>query len=237
MKLLLVAVYYQLLIFLRIKQAVFFSLAFPIFLFVIFGSIWGGTNPDYIPFLLSGVLGMTIASEGLFVVGPVIKEYYANGLIKYFKKLPFNVLWHFIALITSRVIVFFVTLLLLVVVAKIVFACSVGVYQILHFALGALIGLFVFSFIGLCLAFFGIKYESTKGMTNFIYFILLFTSTAFYSIGSFNTLINTIGNILPLNPVLAILRNENPNVWIILLWTVLPISIFYYLFTKTEFKR
>ena len=75
---------YQLLIYLRIKQAVFFSIAFPVFLFVIFGNIWG-VNEGYIPFLLSGIIGMTIASDGLFAVGPVIREYYTNGLIKYFR--------------------------------------------------------------------------------------------------------------------------------------------------------
>ncbi|MFN8407020.1 MAG: hypothetical protein U0X71_06010 [Sphingobacteriaceae bacterium] len=43
--------------------------------------MWGTDNPDYIPFILSGIIGMTIASDGLFAIGPVVKEYYASGLI------------------------------------------------------------------------------------------------------------------------------------------------------------
>ena len=51
------SIYYQFLIFLRIKQAVFFTVAFPIFLFVIFGSIWGQQHDEYVSFLLSGIIG------------------------------------------------------------------------------------------------------------------------------------------------------------------------------------
>ena len=73
--------YYQFLMFLRIKQAVFFSLVFPVFLFFIFGNLWGTADKDYISLLLSGIIGMTVASDGLFAVGPVVKEYYSSGLI------------------------------------------------------------------------------------------------------------------------------------------------------------
>ena len=55
MKYIITSVYYQLVIFSRIKQAVFFIIAFPIFIFLLFSSIWGIREPDYIMFIMSGV--------------------------------------------------------------------------------------------------------------------------------------------------------------------------------------
>ena len=199
------SVYYQLLIFLRIKQAVFFTVAFPTFLFIIFGSIWGTKQEDYVSFLLSGIIGMTIASDGLFAIGPVIKEYYSNGLIKYLRKLPFNILLHFVGLIISRVISLILIVIMLCLTAYLMFNYRVTFSELISFIVGVFIGLFVFSFLGLVITFSGIKQGADKGIINFIYFIILFTSNAFYPVGEFNKLIGFIGNILPLNSIISIL--------------------------------
>lgn len=227
---------YQILIYLRIRQAVFFSIAFPVFLFVIFGSIWG-VNEDYIPFLLSGIIGMTIASDGIFAVGPVVKEYYSNGLIKYFQKLPFNILLHFAGLIISRILSLIFTILILCLVSFLIFGFMPSVENLIHYILGTIIGLTIFSFIGLCLAFSGIKGGTDRGFSNLIYFIILFTSVAFYPVKSFNKLIGTIGDFLPLNPILSILRNETINYPVLLFWLFFPMMIFYIVFKKIKFSR
>lgn len=227
---------YQLLIYIRIKQAVFFSIAFPVFLVIIFGNIWGA-NEGYIPFLLSGIIGMTIASDGLFAVGPVIKEYYANGLIKYFRKLPFNILLHFAGLIISRIMSLIFTILILCIITYLVFGYRVSIKEFLYYIMGAIVGLTVFSFIGLSLSFSGIKGGADKGLSNLIYFIILFTSVAFYPVKSFNKVIGMIGDYLPLNPILSILRNEEANYIILLFWLIFPIIIFYIIFYKIKFSR
>lgn len=228
-------VYYQLIIFLRIKQAVFFSFAFPIFLFLIFCSIWGSTAENYVSFLLTGILGMTIASEGLLAIGPVIKQYYASGLIRYLKKLPFNILLHFVGLIISRMIsLFYVTIFLCLI--AIFFDFHINLHTLYNYIIGIIVGLFVFSFLGLFISFSGIKHSNEKGFLNFIYFIILFTSNAFYSLDSFNSYIGIIGNVLPLNPVLSILRGENIN-YILIIWLIVTVSLFYFSFKKINFER
>ena len=140
---LLKSIKYQFLIFFRIKQAVFFSIAFPIFLFIIFGNIWGFYD-NYIPFVLTGVIAMTIASDGLFAIGPVIKEYYNNGLIKYLRKQPFNIIYHFLGLIFSRIILLFLVVLLLCITSIIVFKYHVTIKELINYFLGVFIGLFIF---------------------------------------------------------------------------------------------
>ena len=226
--------YYQFLMFLRIKQAVFFSLVFPVFLFFIFGNLWGTADKDYISLLLSGIIGMTVASDGLFAVGPVVKEYYSSGLIKYLRKLPFNILWHFTGLILSRIISLLFILALLCLTAKLAFDYSVTLSQLLDFVSGIFIGLFLFSFMGLVITFSGIKHNSSTGLINLIYFIMLFTSKTFYQIE--NDMINLVGNILPLNSILSILRGEGFHTSIIA-WLLFTIALFYYLFNKVKFGR
>jgi len=230
------SVYYQLLIFLRIKQAVFFTVAFPTFLFIIFGSIWGTKQEDYVSFLLSGIIGMTIASDGLFAIGPVIKEYYSNGLIKYLRKLPFNILLHFVGLIISRVISLILIVIMLCLTAYLMFNYRVTFSELISFIVGVFIGLFVFSFLGLVITFSGIKQGADKGIINFIYFIILFTSNAFYPVGEFNKLIGFIGNILPLNSILSILRGDNMS-FTLLFWIIIPMTLFFFLFRNVKFDR
>ena len=91
MKVLIASIYYQLLSSMRIKQAVFFTVIFPAFIFLIFSSIWGINNKEYCVFLLTGICAMTIASDGLFAIGGVIKQYYTSGVMKFIKS---NALQH-----------------------------------------------------------------------------------------------------------------------------------------------
>ncbi|MFO7827407.1 MAG: ABC transporter permease [Bacteroidales bacterium] len=230
------SIYYQFIIFLRIKQAVFFTVTFPIFLFVIFTSIWGTQDNEYVSFLLSGIVGMTIASDGMFAIGPVIKEYYSNGLIKYLRKLPFNILLHFVGLIISRIITLLFIVFLLCISAYFIFGYAVTSLEIINFVFGVFTGLFVFSFLGLVIIFSGIKQGTDKGIINFIYFIILFTSNAFYPVGDFNQLIGYVGNALPLNQILCIMRGDGVN-YTLAIWIVGLMLLFVYLFKNVKFNR
>jgi|TARA_B110001450_G_C17614217_1_gene478555 hypothetical protein len=234
-KTLIYSTYYQLLIFTRLKQALFFTITFPVFLFIVFGSIWGAENKEYISFILSGLIGMTVMSDGLFAVGSVIKEYYDNGLIKYFRKLPFNILIHFSGLIISRVISLLFTVLLLCIASSLVFDYSVSFIEVKNFIFGIFIGLFLFSFLGLLITFSGIK-ENGKGLINIVYFLILFTSDAFYPVSEFNDLIGLFGNILPLNDILSILRGTGFNITIVF-WLIFSVTGFYFLFNRIKFTR
>lgn len=230
------SVYFHLINYLRIKQAVFFSIAFPIFLFLVFGSIWGINQEEYVTSLFTGVMGMTIASDGLFAIGPVIKEYYASGLIKYLRKLPMNILSYFIGLIISRIISLFVVLILLSIVSKFVFNYSPSPEQIMNILAGIIVGLFLFAFLGLTISFSGIKNGSEKGLINFVFFGILFTSDSFYPVGQFNSMVGAIGDALPLNPILHLLRGEEKNL-LVILWLIIPIILFSLLFRRVKFAR
>ena len=61
-KTLTLSTYLQLLNYTRIKQAVFFTIVFPVLIFVLFGNIWGVDGSEYLYFLLTGVIAATTAS-------------------------------------------------------------------------------------------------------------------------------------------------------------------------------
>ena len=236
LRILFTSIYYQTLIFLRIKIAVFFTFIFPVILFVVFGNLWGGNGTEYFAFLLSGIIGMTVASDGLNAIGTVIKEYYSSGLLKYLRKLPFNIILHFLGLVISRVLSLIFIIILLCIVSKLMFGHVVSISEFINYMIGTLIGLFVFSFIGLVLNFIGIKHEATNGVTNLFYFIMLFTSDAFYPASSANNFIAVLGNSLPLNSILHILRNEG-YYWNLLAWLVITPVLFYFIFYNLKTKR
>ena len=178
---------------------------------------------------------MTIASDGLFAIEYVIKRC-INGLIKYLRKLPFNILLHFMGLIISRVITLLFIVSLLCITAYLMFGYTVTSLEIFNFIMGVFVGLFVFSFFGLAVTFSGIKQGADKGIINFIYFIILFTSNAFYPVSEFNKLIGYIGNSLPLNHILSILRGDGVN-YFLAIWILAPMILFVFLFKNVKFNR
>lgn len=235
------SIYYQVLVSLRIKQALFFSIFFPVFLFILFGNLWGAGDNSYVFFILTGILGMNIATEGIYSIGPVIKNYYAGGMIKYFKKLPFNILIHFAGLIISRfVIMLFITLVLLL-TARLMFGVDLSPKQFSEIATGMLLGIFSFSFLGLALAFLFLKKDDGSnqkgGLANIIYYVLIFTSDAFYPVGQMNPFLQEISNWLPMNPILNMMRGNETN-WIsIIFWLSLSVIVFSYLFRRFQSTR
>ena len=77
----------------RNRAALFWALTFPIFIYTVFYLIFGVFNDeDYPTFLLTGVLAMTIAANGLFGVGSIVKRSYQGGTIRLMKKMPLNIM-------------------------------------------------------------------------------------------------------------------------------------------------
>ena len=229
-------VYFRILEYLHVKQAIFFSVVFPIFLFVIMTSLWGNVNMDYSNFLLTGVIGMTIASEGIFSIGQSIKRFYMSGMIKYIRKMPFSVLFYMMSIVVAKIINLLFIIAFMYAIGIIFFDCTITLIDMINTISGLFIGLTMFSFIGLVLYFINIRVESEKSMVHIIYLLTIFVSDVFYSVGDISTIIKTFGNILPLNGVLNIIRHGVYS-WSIIPWTIIPICVFIILIKRIEVKR
>ncbi|MDH6310951.1 ABC-2 type transport system permease protein [Dysgonomonas sp. PFB1-18] len=235
MKIFIVSVYYQLLSFLRIKPAVFMTIFFPVFLFCLFSVIWGMTDPAYVFWIYTGVLGMTLLNEGFFAIGPLLKEYYISGLTRYLNKMPFNFIIFFIALIFGRLLVMLILLICLSIIVCF-WGLNISIEQFLWIVFGLGTGFILFSFIGLILSFASIKYTASRNITNLLQLIILFMSNTFYPLNEYNKILGTIGDILPLNPVLELMRNGTFH-YSLFIWLLASIVLFYIMFKEIKFSR
>ena len=227
--------YLDLLSFLRIKIAVFFSVIFPLMMFVIFSSIWGNESNDYVFFILTGIICMMTISEGLFSVGPVIRDYYSSGMFKYIKQLPLDISFFFNTFIVSRLIFFQFIVILLFLTAYFVYGVN-AFNNYLNIFFGSFIGFFLFSFLGLCVSFISRK-SSGKTLSNIVYFTLIFVSDIFYSISYNGLIIKKINAFLPVNDILLLMRGKDYRLYVIIIWLFSLIFIFKLLFQNIRFNR
>ena len=224
--------------FIRNKNAFFWTLSFPIFLYIVFYSIFSTFSGDnYGIFLLTGILGMTLTADGLFGVGSIIKSNYQNGTIRMLSKMPTNILSYFVGLVVNRFFILSILLLLLNLACYLFSGLYLGLDSLPFILLGMFVGLWVFSFIGLSLSFMDMKNTSDKSVSNILYFLFIFTSSTFYELNHFNADIAKVTAFLPLNQVLGLLRGTEFNLMILLLWMGVPVLSFYFLFNKLEYSR
>lgn len=238
-RLTLISTYYQLLTYLRIKEAVFYALVFPVFLFVLFGSIWGAQSDDYVGFLLTGVIAMNALSQGLFAVGPIMREYYANNVVKFMRNLPFNVLSHFTGLLLCRMLIISGTAILLVIASALIFGFLPSFGSVLWYILGSILGLALSSFIGLLVGFWANSGETVKALVNLLYFGMIFLSDCFYPITRWNTFFEQLSYALPTTYLLQVLRQDVH--WytfpVLFLWIGGFAVLFYWVFNKSSIRR
>lgn len=228
-------IYLDFLSFFRLKIAVFFSLVFPIMLFVIFSSIWGEQDKSYIFFILTGIICLMTISEGLFSIGPIVKDYYSSGWIKYIKQLPLDSSFFFISFIISRLIFFQIIVFILFIIAYFLFNYNAfNSYGVI--LLGSVFGFFLFSLLGLCVSFLS-RRSSGRTLSNMVYFILIFVSDIFYSISGNGNIVKKINLFLPVNDLVYFMRGQEYRLHIILIWIVMLIVLFKFLFKNISSHR
>lgn len=238
LKILLVSCYVETLSFLRHKEAFFFGLIFPVFMFLLFGSIWGKgyKSYNYIPSLLTGVAGMTITSDSLFSIGPVIKVYRDNNILKMLRCLPFNALIHFIGIFISRIIAMLATLIILILTSVMIFGYAVPLQRLLFLVSGVLAGTVMFSFMGLIISFFT-TIETGRGLMSFIFFVMLFLSGAFYPVFMLPRILKSLAKVLPMTHLLNFIRGDTNYLYIMLLWILAFAGLFVYVFYRKQVIR
>jgi len=231
------ATYLQVLMAIRVRVAIFFSLVFPSFLFVLFGNIWGIGEPDYYPFILTGIMGITMASDGLISIGNVVKSFFEHHLIKYFRNLPFNSMLHFLGLFFAKASILLFSFTLLCLFAFALFGHPTTLEEYFRYASGVFLGLTMFAFLGLCIAFFTKTSSDQMAVANIVYFIMMFTTDSFYAISELNPFFKFWVKTQPMTYVLNYLRGDYSQLIYIFLWIALFGGIFYLLFTKSSISR
>lgn len=220
---------------LRNKEASFFTLVFPVFLFVLFGAIWGRSG-SYLQMLLPGVIGISIASDALFSVGPVIRRYAENGVLKFLRSLPPRTLAHFGGTVANRVLLMSVSVFLLCGVAALGFDVAITGPMIVTDLLGVVVGGWAFSAIGLTAAFASDS-VSPRGLLNLLYLPMLFVSGAFYPISILPDSLQTIAYLLPLTHLVEFLKGQSAYGYLLVGWGLLFTGAAYVVFCYRQEER
>jgi len=222
----------------RIKQAVFFTVIFPLFLFVVFSLIWGVNNAEYSKFLLTGICTMTVVSEGIFAIGNVIPQYYSSGIMKFIKVIPYNIIIHISSLIISRIFYVLISFILLFICGYFFFGVRFNAFEITSIFIGLALGLTVFSFLGLFISYANIKDDNNKNnLGNIFYFGLIFLSDTFYPLTEINPILEKFVNKSPITPLLGVFRGDYSGIPVLILWTGIFAILFYLIYKHKQIKR
>lgn len=235
MKTTIVCIYYHLLMFLRNKNQLFYLWLFPLILFVIFSSFWGYSG-GYVKFLLVGIIGMTIMSNSLAETGPFLKREYSSGRLKILQKLPFNIVNYFLSYVLTKTIIILIISLSVIVIGCLFFSVTLNPMDFINFLIGIILGMVIFSFVSLDITLFYLKSSAYSTIINLLNYIMLFVGDVFYPASSYNSFLEFLGDLFPLNSILNIMRNGNYDVSL-LFWLFVPIVLFYLFIRKIEFVR
>lgn len=237
MKTLLLITYYELVIFTRVKVAVFFSFFFPVFIFLVFSFIWGHGNPHYSKFLLTGVIIMKVTSDAMFSIGSVIVSYLRGGFLKFLKGLPINIMTYFWALILSRVLIAIGTSVVLVLIGIFFFDIDFRAVELMYVFLGIAGAFIIFSFLGLIISVFTKNKNGDLTITNFVYFVMIFLSEIFYPLSIINPTLGKVVSFLPISPIISLTRGNGSSGTLVAMWALLIAGFFYFGFKRYKIGR
>lgn len=228
--------YYQFLMSCRVPESIFFTIVLSPILFVIFGFAFH-INADYAEFFLPGIIGSMVCSDALYAVGPVIKKYYSQNIIKYFQGYPVKMLYLFGGFIVARIIFVLFSMLLLMAVSYSIFDFSPSYGAFLRYVLGIILIFTIYSLIGLSISFWGLRDNKDQGIIGLYYMFSIFLSDAFFVLTKANAFFDIIGYAFPLRSVLDFMRGNPIGLLYSLGWVLVLVLVFVKILKKIKFIR
>lgn len=227
-KAILLGTYYQILNFLRVKKSLFFTCIFPVFLYILFTFVWGNNSEDYSLYIISGIIGITVVSNSLMAISKVILSYNTTGMVKLLKSIPNAYAIQIIAIILSRFIVISISFCCLLIFALITDNITLSFTYILHVEVGMLLGIGLFTLLGLVIGEGLEDKHSDSVFTNGIFYVTLFLSNAFYPLSEMTPELSIPITINPITPILNIMRMNGSWTISLALWYIFLSIVFIY---------
>jgi ABC-type multidrug transport system permease subunit len=159
----------------------------------------------YIDFLIPGLLGMNIMSGGMWGVGFLLVDMRSRKLLKRLIATPMRRTDFLGAIMTSRMILVFAEMALLLFFGWLVFHLVIQ-GSLLAITLLAVLGAFVFSGLGLLVASRTAKIETASGLMNLVMLPMFVCSGIFFSPDRFPAAVQPLVKALPLTALNDALR-------------------------------
>lgn len=192
-------------LYVREPQAAGWAFLFPVFLLVLFMFIWGRT-PEYINFLMPGLVGITVASTAFYGIGLVLVAYRQYGYWKRLRTTPVPSSIFLGGVIVSRLGVILASSLLLFVVSVLLYGLRISNY--LLFLTTLFFGGFTFSCLGILIAAMSTTAGSANAIASILFFPMMFLSGAFIPSSIFPSSLHIVSRCLPLTFFISNLRHS-----------------------------
>lgn len=200
----------EFLLYLREPSAFFFTLAFPLMLLMLFGSIWGnrpfeGVDYGYIDTAVPAFIGMVISTSGIMGLATGMAAYREKGILRRFRASPLSPLTVLLGELGALMLVTLVGILLLVLAGVLVFGMQFR-GNVLEVVPALLLSMLSISAVGFIPA--GMASTARGGMIagNILYFPMLFLSGAVLYKPMMPDFLQTASLVFPLTYVIELLQ-------------------------------
>ncbi len=190
----------------REKQVWFWNIFFPIILMVIFMIIFGGNSTDeftsangstYTDFLLTGMIGLSLAQSGLFGMVDLV-DMRRKGILKRLRMTPARMGFFGLSSMLVRLMLGVIQMVLLSLVGIFGFGATLNIH-FLSLLIAFFCGTIVFSAIGYLFSSVSKSIEAYMGLANITSMLMMFLSGVFFPVASLPEWLQSVPKMLPLS--------------------------------------
>ena len=192
-------------LFVRNRIALFWVIAFPIGLMLLFGTMYG-KQPIVIPYLTSGMIVVSLLANGLIGNAGAMAVWRERGILRRIQTTPLPVWQLLLGRVLAQAVIMALQALLLVATSVVVFGASYQVWNIVQALPAILVGAVFFMACGQAVAALVQKSESVNIIAQVIYFPLMFLGGLMIPLSQLPDTLQTIGKFLPSSMVVDLIR-------------------------------
>ena len=168
------------------------------------------TKGRYIDYLVPGIIGMTLMFNGVFAIAGVMTTMRQKGILRRLKVTPVSKSAILAALITTRMVITFLGVLLILLVGVVGFGVSLQGNPIILVGL-IILGSLSFTTFGFAVSSYAKTIESAESMANVVTMPMMFLGDVFLPVALMPAFMQPIAGALPLRYLTEALRDVGLN--------------------------
>ena len=207
---------------------IIFTLLLPLFLFALFGLIFGlGQNRggEYVEFVLPGMIGVMCSSDALYMVGPMIRAYLTQGLVREFKNLPLWTGHLFLGFVATRLVLVVISMACMIVASAVMFSHMPAGMDAVRMIVGAALTFAAYALLAVGVSLLVNSKAGDYGFGSVYYFLGMFLCNAFFVLPDDNTMLYAITFAFPLKPALLFMRGEDWPLAVLVVWMLASLAL------------
>lgn len=207
---------------------IFFTILLPLILFAFFGYVFGlgeSRSTEYARFVLPGMIGVMCSSDALYMVGPTVRSYMAQGLVREFRGLPLWTGHLFLGFTVTRLIFVLVSMTCLLVASKTLFGYLPDGAHVVRILFGAALTFLAYALLAVAVSIYANSSVGDYGFGSVYYFLGMFLCDAFFVLFEEDSTPYLLSFVFPLRPALLFMRGENWPLAILAAWILVAAAL------------